>query len=442
MKIYLILLLVILSIFPLHAYEWTKVYGGSGNDYTTCIIKSSDNNLLVCGYSNSFSTSGYDIWLLKLDNLGDVIWSKTYGVDNYDEKANEIRQTSDSGYIIVGETNNTYTGNSNIYLLKVDSIGDISWFKTYYDTTHYVYSSGNSVIQLEDNGYIIAGYKNDPNDLAKYLLRVDSLGNVLWDKFNMSEAVYHSIQITENNNYILSAWSMPSFEPYFLEKVDSLGNVLWSKTCDCEAFQAYQTFDSGFIVSGSSKIIKTDSSGDSTWTYPVAGLDLIISTDSNYVAVNSTGGVNLFKVNQNGLILWTKNYNGVGGYSLVETMDRGYAIAATINQNNTDFYIIKTDSMGNTVGVEEKPIASTPQFFSYIIIPISNKNITINFCLTQNAFIELNIFDASGRNISTIVQRDYSIGTHHLDFKIDRSGIYFYEIKVKHISEEGKFIVF
>jgi len=135
---------------------WQKTYGGSGNDYAYSIQQTSDGGYIVAGYTNSFGAGYDDIWVLKLNSEGDVEWQKTYGAAGFDY-ANSIQQTSDGGYIVIGETHSFGAGGSDVWVLKLDSNGNVLWEKTY---GGYYTEYAKFVRQTSDGGYIVAGYTN------------------------------------------------------------------------------------------------------------------------------------------------------------------------------------------------------------------------------------------------------------------------------------------
>src|SRR6478735_9671052 len=112
---------------------WAKSYGSAKDDYGTCMEKTKDGNYVLCGYTSGFSPYAgafSDIFLIKINEEGEVLWSKTYGLDKSDF-ATSVKCTSDGGFVIVGETIN-FIGNdknSDILVIKVSSQGVMEWSK-------------------------------------------------------------------------------------------------------------------------------------------------------------------------------------------------------------------------------------------------------------------------------------------------------------------------
>ena len=104
--------------------SWLKKYGGSSNDEASSIQQTLDGGYILAGTTDSFGAGGGDIWVLKLDSSGNVSWQKTYGGSGYDE-ASSIQQTLDGGYIVAGTTDSFGAGGGDIWVLKLDNNGEI-----------------------------------------------------------------------------------------------------------------------------------------------------------------------------------------------------------------------------------------------------------------------------------------------------------------------------
>jgi hypothetical protein len=126
--------------------------------------------------THSFSAGGYDIFLIKTDTNGNVIWAKTYG-EISNEKAFSVQQTSDGGYIVAGVTDYFSAVIGDIFLIKTDANGNIQWAKTY-GGTYGEWAS--SVQQTSDGGYIVAGstYSFGAGDFDIFLIKTDANGNI------------------------------------------------------------------------------------------------------------------------------------------------------------------------------------------------------------------------------------------------------------------------
>jgi hypothetical protein len=150
---------------------WTKKFGGINDDLGYWLDKTQDNGFIICGATMTTGEGGYDAYLIKTDENGNLLWEKTYGgLDN--EFANSVYPTSDGGYVIVGSTESYTTGGSyDVYLIKTDSQGNQIWHKTFGGINA---DYGYSVQQTFDGGYIIAGIRG----AEIYIIKTDDMGNM------------------------------------------------------------------------------------------------------------------------------------------------------------------------------------------------------------------------------------------------------------------------
>ena len=111
---------------------WSRTFGGPYGDYGHSVQQTTSGDYIVTGYTRPFGDSGgSDVYLVKTDGDGNLAWSRTYGGDWFDY-GNAVQQTADGGYVIVGET--TSFGNKDkedIYLIKTNDSGDVLWSKTF-----------------------------------------------------------------------------------------------------------------------------------------------------------------------------------------------------------------------------------------------------------------------------------------------------------------------
>ena len=119
----------VLKLDPSGIVVWQKAYGGDKNDIAHSIQQTSDDGYIVTGITLSFGSGKSDIWILKLDGGGNVEWQKTFGGSN-GESSWQIVQTEDGGYIVTGKAKSFGAGSSDIWVLKLDSTGNILWQRT------------------------------------------------------------------------------------------------------------------------------------------------------------------------------------------------------------------------------------------------------------------------------------------------------------------------
>jgi hypothetical protein len=147
----------LVALFTEYAYaqvvKFARTYGGTNNDWSRSVRRTSDGGYIVAGRTGSFGAGGADVFLIKIDANGNISWAKTYG-GTYSDEAYSVQQTSDGGYIVAGYTNSFGAGNTDFFLIKTDANGNVQWAKTYGGTN---WDEAFSVQQTSDGGYIVAG---------------------------------------------------------------------------------------------------------------------------------------------------------------------------------------------------------------------------------------------------------------------------------------------
>ncbi len=281
--------------------QWMQTFGGSSNDYGYCVQQTNDNGFIIAGYTSLYPYS-YQVYLVKTDSSGNQMWSQTFGGSSADY-GYYVQQTADDGFIICGSTNSYGAGNYDVYLLKTDAWGNLIWFRTFGGSGSDL---GSSVYQTLDSGYIISGYTMSfGNYFQTYLIKTDEFGFQSWyQTYGGSGTEYgRSVRQTSDGGYIIagltSSYGSGSNDIYLI-KTDSLGIQLWQQTFggqgSDEGESVHLTIDSGFIVAGCSNsfsedfqvyLVKTDSVGIQQWSQTFGGT---ASERSFSVQQNNDGG--------------------------------------------------------------------------------------------------------------------------------------------------------
>lgn len=262
------------------ALEWSKKVGDARTDILFSVKQVTNGNIITAGYSNSFSVDSVNqFYMMKLNSSGSILWQKVYVANpGIIMQGKRVIQTSDGGLIIGGSKQDSRKG---MVYLKTDSSGVVLWGK-YIESSTLLYGL-ESIRETADNGFIISGN----GDLV---IKVDSMGDVTWSKTYITGAKILSVEQTAEGGYIMAGettnWSGSHLD-MFLIKTDSSGNVVWCNTYgggNNDYFgAAFQSSDGGYIIGGSSLsfgsgsfdmiVIKTDSAGNTLWskTYGGAG---------------------------------------------------------------------------------------------------------------------------------------------------------------------------
>jgi len=153
-----------------------KAFGGSGKDYAECIQQTSDGGYIIAGSTNSFGAGSFDFWVIKLNSSGNIEWQKTYGGTKGDY-AHSIQQTEDGGYIVAGSTWSFGKGKGDFWVIKLDANGNIEWERTYGGIKE---ETAWCVQQTKDEGYVVAGrtksFGEGGDDI--FILKLDSNGDI------------------------------------------------------------------------------------------------------------------------------------------------------------------------------------------------------------------------------------------------------------------------
>jgi Tol biopolymer transport system component/putative intracellular protease/amidase len=295
---------------------WGKAYGGDDFDRGNAVIQANDGGFVILGDTESSGAGDWDMGLLKVDADGNELWSKTFGGPDQ-ERGNAIRRTTDGGYILVGSTKSFGAGGSDLYLVKTDDLGNEVWSQTYGGELD---EDGYDVHHTSDGGFFILAqvlqsaslYTDQNPDI--FLLRTDGAGNEIWSQVWEEENVEggHALLPASDGNYIVvgitsSAGSESDIDFLFL-KIDAGGNLVWDRSIsDANAvdygIDVIETSDSGYLITGmfsggglgAIPLIKTDGSGQVLWTRNLiegrgnkVGMRVFPASDGGYMIVGGT----------------------------------------------------------------------------------------------------------------------------------------------------------
>jgi uncharacterized delta-60 repeat protein len=311
--------------------DWQKTYGGARNEEPRSIQQTKDGGFIVTGPTNSFGSGANDVWVLKLENDGDIEWEKTYGGTKADV-SHAIEQTFDGGYIVAGHTKSFGSGGQDHFVFKLNSTGGIEWQKAYG-------GSGNDVLrfvkQVSDGGYVAAGFTHSFGTRGDIMvIKLDSDGNMEWDRRfggNKFEEPSTILEVADGYIILEQTASFSGSTDGWIFKVGLAGEIDWQKRIGGKGFDelssAQPTLDGGFIVAG-----ETRSFGISAEDFWVLKFD----SDAN--------------------IEWEKRYGGSKieeAESVAIAADGGYIVAGitkTFSSGLRDIWLVKLDSAGNIDG--------------------------------------------------------------------------------------------
>ena len=200
------------SAFPQQAppeIEWDKTFGGSRDDRANSIVSTPDGGYAVVGKTSSKAAGNYDFWVLKLDASGNLLWDKTFGGNKWDN-ASSIISTPDSGYIVAGNTWSKGTSSGDLWILKLDAFGNLLWEKIIEDWNNVV-TAEYSIVSTPDGGYAVAGYTRSKGAGKEdaWIVKLNNKGDIIWDKTFGGSGVENakSIVLTPDGGYAVAGYT-------------------------------------------------------------------------------------------------------------------------------------------------------------------------------------------------------------------------------------------
>jgi len=383
---------------PIPEEEWNRTYGGSSDDVGTYGQQTKDGGYIITGYTSSYGADAPfswlikvqhrgDLWLIKTDAKGHKEWDRTYGGLGKD-LGFFVQQTKDEGYIIVGGKKSFWiVGNYDLWIIKTDAKGNVLWDRTFGGSGEDL---GFSVQQTNDDGYIIAGYTSFTNGKKAWIIEIDSQGNKQLDMATgRADSEAASIGLTKDGGYIIAGYTPSSGsgkEDVWLIKTNSKLHWDWLKTFGGPSrdlgLSVQETEDGGYIIAGLTEsfgagkgdvwLIKTDPKGDKEWDRTFGGSNFdsgasvqqtrdggYIITGYNTITTDNVrsysrlfnsaniGRVWLIKTDSKGIELWNETFGGTRndwGNSVQETRDGGYIITGVTESygaGKEDVWLIK-----------------------------------------------------------------------------------------------------
>ncbi|MFZ1947510.1 MAG: FlgD immunoglobulin-like domain containing protein [bacterium] len=242
---------------------WTRALGGAGRDYGYAVCQGPGGGCYVAGYTTSSGLGREDVYVASIDADGDVVWERTYGGAGSDE-GRTIFRTSDGHLVVAGREDSFGSGQSDMYVLKLDAQGDTVWTRVFGGVQ---YDWGESACETADGGYCISGTSSS-NGVSRdiYLVKIDPAGSLVWQRFygDFSSVVSHDWGgavcaaadggLAVGGNRIILVTDPDDI--YFL-RTDSLGTQTSLKRYSADFIEygcsMCETPDAGYLICGAEK---------------------------------------------------------------------------------------------------------------------------------------------------------------------------------------------
>ena len=170
----------LMNLDSLGTVQWSKNFGGSESDWGRRVLNWNDSIFYVAGYSNSLGSGSYNYYLVKTDEYGNQISERHYNHPGW-EKLNDAILTADSSIYMVGETTGTAIGDKNIFIVKTDFNGDTLWTRNFGSSGE---DAAKSIRQYNDTTFFIVGemYNSDSTLTKGAIIKLYANGNIEWIK--------------------------------------------------------------------------------------------------------------------------------------------------------------------------------------------------------------------------------------------------------------------
>ncbi|MEW6367844.1 MAG: CARDB domain-containing protein [Acidobacteriota bacterium] len=265
---------------------WQKILSGSGYEYPYGISRTSDGGFLCAGWSSSPPGAQTDAWILKLDSAGNVVWQRMYGTGKSNDYITSVIQARDGGFFFAGYTENRWATDKDLWVGRLSSTGDMVWEKTWGGSS---YEYGESAIQIRAGDYVVAGWTRSfgAGSIDGFVIRFAESGSIVWQKTYGAPGDNKLQCITETHTGDLvacgSTYPAGATPDAWVLKLDLAGNIIWQK--------AYSgpSSDYAFALSATAD----------------GGLGLIGTTQSYGVGLYDFWAL---KLSSDGAIIWQRTY--------------------------------------------------------------------------------------------------------------------------------------
>jgi hypothetical protein len=426
---------------------WDTVFGSSYIYNSGISRPTSDGGIVYCCFKMHGATV-YSPWIVKFDAGGKWEWDKLYGVED-DGEANDIIQTSDGGYLLTGKIK-VPDGDYNLWLLKLDEKGDSVWSKSIGGS---LYESGTSIIQVSDESYFISGQADelpDQEHIDAWLLKFDNKGDTLWTRRYLSGNNFSLnwkflVKSGSRGYACIESIDVDGEGPIVTRLVlfDDNGDTLWTKCLSCSPYNFLVTSlspvsDGGFILTGMQDtgdnwdllLLKVNPDGEMEWseTFGAEGWEMGHSVkqtaDGGYIIGGTTSSFGLpdnldawlIKTDSRGHKVWSKTFGGTAENERVTDVhaltDNGYYGSGNYNS----LFWIARFNVDTTIHISaraEDPILSACELRQNFPNPFTRET-CIEYSVYMNCRVSISVFDLKGKEIIRLTDGMVSEGCYSI----------------------------
>lgn len=353
--------------------SFMRLYGGSYLDEGQKVLQTLDGGYLLIG-SMADENELSNMYVLKTNSTGDITWHVTLG-DSLNDYASSFSMSEDQSILVAGTTTLVANNNTNAFAAKISSNGNILWENNYGSSNN---EQIEDVIETNDGGYMLAGYTNAAGQHDIFLLKISAAGDSLWSKTyggsELDEA--YSICYSHNGGYILFGTSES-----FIEPGQAAANML-----------ALEVNENGVPIDRSTFGGELDDLGQAA-----------CKTTNGYIF---TGTTNSFGAGESDIFVvktstnihdieWSKAFGGTeteNGNAVVQQTDGNFTVAGktdSYGNGSNDVYLILISDQGHLI--MEKTYGSTASEWANFLTQTTDEGFVFTGATshTENSMIML-----------------------------------------------------
>lgn len=373
---------------PTKTVTWQRTFGTKGNDGATALTLTKDGGVVVAGYTSAKGSGALDGWLVRLDADGKKIWARRAG-GRRDDRFNDVRLTSDGGLVAVGLTRSKGAGGNDVFVVRFNAKGKILWQKTFggkkgdYAKALYITAKDELVIA----GYTLSKGKGGD----AWLIKLDKNGKKIWDRPHGGRGLQsaNAIAPAAGGGFVIAGSkdrARSRVANFWALKTNDKGKRTWQTSLGGSrpdvAFGAVETIDGGHILvgqtashgkgSGDAWVVKLDGKGKKLWSRAYGGrlsdgaLAVAQVFDGGFVIAGWTSSKGagkedgwLIKIDKLGRKRWERTFGGAQNDRLlaVRAIEGGGFVAAgrteSTGAGKGDLWVLRLDAEGKLVKAEK-----------------------------------------------------------------------------------------